>query len=107
MRGPQGEEHDNTGCYLEVVDRTRLVFTSVLGPGFRPLDASAGGPHFTAVITLEDVDGGTRYTATAMHATPSSRQAHDQMGFHQGWGAALDQLVERAKVWATSRPPGR
>ena len=36
MRGPDGEENDNTGCYLEVVPNERLVWTGALGPGFRP-----------------------------------------------------------------------
>jgi uncharacterized protein YndB with AHSA1/START domain len=103
MEGPNGERSDSTGCYLEVVAGRRLVFTSVLGPGFRPLEQAEGGLAFTAVITLEDDGQGTRYTATAMHPTAAGRQAHEAMGFHQGWGAALDQLVEMAKRQLSSR----
>ena len=48
MRGPDGEEGGGAGCYLEVVEGVRLVWTSALGPGFRP------NPHdelgFTAII---------------------------------------------------------
>jgi uncharacterized protein YndB with AHSA1/START domain len=94
METPDGERMDpGDGCYLEVVENERLVFTSVLGPGFRPIGGDDGFP-FTAVITLEPTDdGGTRYTATAIHGDPSVAKQHDEMGFHHGWGAALDQLV--------------
>jgi uncharacterized protein YndB with AHSA1/START domain len=98
MEGPGGERSDSTGCYLEVVEGRRLVFTSVLGPGYRPLEQAEGGLAFTAVITLEDDGQGTRYTAVAMHPTPAGREAHDRMGFQQGWGAALDQLVAMIKA---------
>ena len=29
----------------------------------------------------------------AMHADAEGSKRHDEMGFHEGWGAALDQLV--------------
>jgi uncharacterized protein YndB with AHSA1/START domain len=96
MRSPEGELYDNTGCFLEVVEHERLVFTSVLGPSFRPVD----GPDipFTSVISMEAADGGTRYSALAMHGTPEMAKRHDEMGFQEGWGAALDQLVAHAKT---------
>ncbi len=52
---------------------------------------------FTAVLSLEPVDGGTRYTALALHRDESDRQRHEDIGFHDGWGKALDQLVEHAR----------
>ena len=63
-------------------------------PGFRPNDFSGGGFPFSAELTFEPVDGGTRYTARVMHANAADHAAHDEMGFLDGWGAALDQLVE-------------
>src|ERR1700754_5062637 len=36
MRSPEGQEMDNTGCFLEVVPNRRLVWTGALGPDFRP-----------------------------------------------------------------------
>ena len=33
------------------------------------------------------------YTAVAMHKDADDRRAHEAMGFHEGWGKALDQLV--------------
>jgi len=52
----------------------------------------------SALIALEDAEGGTKYTAIARHGDLAARQAHEQMGFHQGWGKALDQLVEHAQA---------
>ncbi len=93
MRSPEGEEFPNTGCYLEVVPEERLVFTDALLPGYRP----APEPFFTGVITLETVGAGTRYVARAIHRDPDTRERHAQMGFSDGWGIALDQLVATVK----------
>jgi uncharacterized protein YndB with AHSA1/START domain len=32
-----------------------------------------------------------------MHNDAASRKQHQDMGFHEGWGAALDQLVAYMK----------
>ena len=99
MRSPEGEEATSgaTGCYLEVVPNHRLVWTTALGPGFRPLPQSGPVPQFTAIITLEPVDGGTKYTAIAMHLDPAGAARHAKLGFHEGWGSATDQLIEVAR----------
>jgi uncharacterized protein YndB with AHSA1/START domain len=92
MRSPEGEEFPNTGCILVVEEGRTLVFTSALGPGFRP--QPGGDVPFTAVIRIEPDGAGTRYTATAVHGDPAVRKQHEEMGFAGGWSAALDQLVE-------------
>jgi uncharacterized protein YndB with AHSA1/START domain len=97
MRGPEGERQESSGCYLEVVPHRRLVWTSALGPGLRPNDFSEGGFPFTAILTLEPVEGGTRYTARVMHANAAQAAEHATMGFVEGWGAALDQLIAHMK----------
>ena len=89
MRGPEGQEHDHVGCWLVVEEPSRLVWTDALGPGFRP----AATPFVTASLTLEEVPGGTRYTAHVMHKDEADRERHAAMGFEEGWGKALDQLV--------------
>jgi uncharacterized protein YndB with AHSA1/START domain len=78
------------------VPNERLVWTGVLLPGFRPSDRSGDMP-FTAIILLEPHGHGTKYTAIAMHRDEAGRAQHAAMGFHQGWGAALDQLVDLVK----------
>lgn len=93
MRSPEGQDFPNVGCYLEVVPNTRLVFTDALLPGYRP----SAEPFFTGVITLEAVGTSTRYTAMAIHRDTTSRDRHEEMGFHDGWGKALDQLVAHVK----------
>ncbi len=82
------------GCYLEIVPDRKLVWTSALGPGYRPLDPTAAPWFFTAVLTFEPHgDGGCRYTATALHSTREHAEAHEKMGFSEGWGKVLEQLV--------------
>jgi uncharacterized protein YndB with AHSA1/START domain len=94
MRSPEGEDVVYPpGCYLEVVPNRRLVWTGLLGPGFRPNPATPGEPNFSCVLTFEPQGRGTRYVAHVMHTDPIGREKHAQMGFHDGWGAALDQLV--------------
>ena len=97
MASPEGEHYPSTGCYLEVVDGRRLVFTSALGPDYRPASLADGEFHFTAVIDIVAEGSGTRYTATALHATEAAKKQHEEMGFSDGWGAALDQMVALIK----------
>ena len=96
MRGPEGQEFDNQGCFLEVVPNERLVWTGTMTQGFRPQSAAA--PYlFTAMILMEPKGSGTRYRAIVVHGTAEACQRHAQMGFHDGWGKALDQLVAHMK----------
>ena len=99
MQSPKGENMpDNTWCLLAVEPQKRLVWTNAFGPGFRPKaqpQEESLGFFFVADLQLSLLDSGrTSYTANVMHQTESSRQAHDEMGFQQGWGASLDQLIE-------------
>jgi uncharacterized protein YndB with AHSA1/START domain len=87
------------GCYLEIVPHRRLVWTSALGPGFRPNDPAFAARFFTAILTFEPHGaGGCKYTATAIHATKAHAEAHERMGFTQGWGIVLAQLVDYVKT---------
>ncbi len=99
MRSPQGQEFPNVGCYLEVIESEKLVWTNALAPGYRPSNppsaevAECALIVFTAIISLEPHANGTKYTALAMHREEQARRKHEDMGFHEGWGKALDQLV--------------
>jgi uncharacterized protein YndB with AHSA1/START domain len=98
MRSPDGEEHPNVGCYLEIVPNRKLVWTDALEGEFRPTRAPAHlGFRFTASILLEPYEGGTRYRAIVRHADAASRAKHDEMGFADGWGKAFEQLVAHVK----------
>lgn len=101
MRSPEGQEFPNSGCYLEVVENQKLVWTNALAPGYRPVDppttTHCDNFQFTAVITLEPQGRGTKYTALVIHRDEDGRKRHAEMGFHDGWGKALDQLVAVAR----------
>lgn len=89
MQGPDGGTSDNLGSFLHVVPMEQLVFTSCLAGGWRP---QKPWMPFTALITLADEGRGTRYTATVMHPDATTRDQHEAMGFHEGWGTCIDQL---------------
>lgn len=89
MRGPDGEEFPNRGVYLEVVPNERLVFTDAyVNSAWEPAEK----PFMTGIITFADEGAGTRYTARALHWSEADRETHEQMGFHEGWDKATDQL---------------
>lgn len=96
MQSPEGQAFPNSGCYLEIIPNEKLVFTDALKPGYRPAEEG----FFTAMILLEKVPEGTRYRAIALHKNAAGRAQHEEMGFLEGWGQCLDQLVEHAKSMA-------
>lgn len=91
MRGPDGQESDNAGAFLDVVARERIVFTSVLSSGWRPVPKPM--LPMTAIITMADEGEGTRYEAIVLHADEEGRELHKSFGFHEGWNTAIDQLA--------------
>jgi uncharacterized protein YndB with AHSA1/START domain len=101
MTGPDGFDFTGTGCFLEVAEGEKIVWTSALLPGYRPAAAvpeDCGGFPFTAIVTFEDSgDGKTRYKVVAMHRNEADRETHEKMGFHEGWGTCADQLGEVAR----------
>ncbi|MDB5798747.1 MAG: polyketide cyclase [Paucimonas sp.] len=92
MRGPDGTEMPNRGVYLEVVPNRRLVFTDAYTSAWQPSEK----PFLTVVLDFEGQGGQTLYTARALHWSEADREAHEKMGFHQGWGIATDQLAALA-----------
>lgn len=100
MESPEGERFPNVGCFLEVVENRRLVWTDALLPGFRPVTqpASGAGLLFTAFIHLDPHAEGTLYRAVAKHKDQADCQRHADMGFHEGWGIVFDQLIKLAKT---------
>lgn len=94
MLSPDGQQFPNLGCVLEAIPNRKLVFTDTLTEGYRP----SANPFMTATVEIIPEGKGTRYRATAVHKDEETRKKHEEMGFHEGWGAALDQLVEYAKT---------
>jgi uncharacterized protein YndB with AHSA1/START domain len=102
MRSPEGREFPNVGCYLEIIPNEKLVWTSALEPGYRPSKSLSANTSsvtfpFTAIISLEPHEQGTKYTALVLHREEEDCQKHKDMGFQDGWGKALDQLVAHMK----------
>jgi len=89
MRSPEGQDFPNRGVYLEVVENERLVFTDAYTQAWEPSEK----PFITVILTLGDDGPKTRYTARVRHWTVADREAHEKMGFHQGWGQCTDQLA--------------
>jgi uncharacterized protein YndB with AHSA1/START domain len=89
MRDPDGNEFPNRWVYLDVVENQRLVATDAYTKAWQPSEK----PFMTVIVTFEDEGGKTRYTARVRHWTVADRQAHEKMGFHEGWGQCADQLA--------------
>jgi uncharacterized protein YndB with AHSA1/START domain len=89
MRSPDGADMPNRGVYLEVVENEKLVFTDAYTSAWEP----ASKPFMTVILTFEKLGTKTRYTARVRHWTVADREAHEKMGFHQGWGQCTDQLA--------------
>ncbi|HET7630684.1 MAG TPA: SRPBCC family protein [Gemmatimonadaceae bacterium] len=87
-----GPEVPNLGCILEVVPNRRLVWTSMLFPGYRP--AVFDDIPITAVVTMEAAGKGTRYVFTALHRDEGDLEKNKASGFYQGTEMAIDQFVE-------------
>ena len=97
MRSPEGRDHPGVGCFLDVVRNEKIVWTSALGPGYRPAAGESGGDCdmlFTAILTLEERAGKTHYAVRVLHRSEAERKKHEDMGFHLGWNQCLDQLID-------------
>ena len=107
MTGPDGFDtgHGTPGCVLEVIEGKKLVWTSALGPGYRPNEGGEGCESFpmTAVITFADAGNGkTAYKAVALHKDQADKETHEKMGFQDGWGTTAGQLEELARSLAAT-----
>ncbi len=71
-----------------VVKNERLVFTNAYTKAWEPSEK----PFMTVILTFENEGGKTKYTARVLHWTVADREAHEKMGFHQGWASAPTSL---------------
>jgi uncharacterized protein YndB with AHSA1/START domain len=89
MRGPDGESQECRGVYLETIPGKRLVITDAFVDAWTPSEK----PFLTTIVTFAPHEQGVLYVARALHWSAADRDGHEQMGFHQGWGMATDQLA--------------
>lgn len=87
-----GQEVPNVGCVLDVVPMERLVWTSMLFPGYRP--AVFDDIPITAIMTMKAEGSGTRYVFTALHRSEADLATNKESGFYQGTEIAINQFVE-------------
>ena len=87
-----GPAMPNVGCILDVIPMQRLVWTSMLFPGYRP--AVFDDIPITAIMTMEAEGTGTRYVFTALHRNEADLETNKSSGFQQGTGIAVDQFVQ-------------
>ena len=90
-----GRDSPNLGCFLEVIPMERLVWTSMLFPGYRP--AVFDDIPITAIVTMESVGTGTRYVFTALHRNEADLETNKTSGFYEGTEIAVDQFVAHVK----------
>jgi len=86
-----GQEVPNLGCVLEAVPMERLVWTSMLFPGYRP--AVFDDIPITAIMTMEPVGTGTRYVLTALHRSEADLESNKTSGFYEGTAIAVEQFA--------------
>lgn len=91
MKGPDGAEIPCPGVFLEVVENRRLVMTDAYTEAWKPSQK----PFMTTIVTFEEAAGGrTAYTARVLHWSAEDCEAHEKMGFHEGWSQVAEQLAE-------------
>jgi len=95
-----GQEVPNLGCFLDVVPMERLVWTSMLFPGYRP--AVFDDIPITAIMTMESVGSGTRYVFTALHRDEADFEKNKTSGWAEGTKIALDQFVAHVNSMKSS-----
>ncbi|HEY1171585.1 MAG TPA: SRPBCC family protein [Verrucomicrobiae bacterium] len=94
MRSPEGVDMPNPGVYLEVIPNEKIVSTDAYTKAWEP----SSRPFMTLILTFEDAGNGkTKYTARARHWSVESKETHEKMGFHVGWGICTDQLEALVK----------
>ncbi len=86
-----GQDSPNLGCFLDVVPMERLVWTSMLFPGYRP--AVFDDIPITAIVTMKAEGTGTRYIFTALHRSEADFATNKASGFYEGTEIAVDQFV--------------
>ena len=89
MRSPDGKEYPNHSVYLEVVKNERLVFTDAFTMAWELSEK----PFMLVDLKFEAQGETTNYSARVRHWSIADREAHEKMGFHQGWVTCAEQLA--------------
>ena len=103
LEGPAGMQMWGLQTFREIVPGEKLVYLQSFSDKDGGLTRHPMAPTWPlkmlATTTFEDAGPGkTKYTARVVHWTREDCEAHDKMGFHQGWGIATDQMTALAKT---------
>ena len=94
MNGPNGERHQYTGVFLDVLHERRLVHTNVFRRGWIP----SGQAFMVVHISLAETEGNkTHYVANAMYWNADTKVEHEKKGLYTNWGKSADQMEVLAK----------
>jgi uncharacterized protein YndB with AHSA1/START domain len=94
MKSPEGQEMENFGCFIELVENKKIVWTDSMTEGFRPTTKG----FMTATVTFEEISSNqTLYKVHVQHANMQDKKNHEEMGFVAGWTMAMNQLIELMK----------
>jgi uncharacterized protein YndB with AHSA1/START domain len=98
IQSPKGQKFLNKGCFVEIVLNKKMVWIDLLLPGFRPVQSLESDASFAlpATILIGPQGKGTEPQAIVMPGDPKSCKRHEALGFHDGHGKCLDQLVAQA-----------
>lgn len=96
-----GQVVPNLGCILVAVPMERLIWTSMLFPGYRP--AEFDDIPITAIVSMQAEGSGTRYVFTALHRNEKELEENKQSGFYQGTEIAIDQFVAHVGTMGARR----
>lgn len=107
MRGPDGEQSEGVGLFLEAVPERRLVFTNAFAPGWIPSRRPAVVPFMTTIVDMSDAGDRTRHVVRALHWSEEARERHEEMGFQEGWAEATDRLEDLLRTLPTGSADAR
>jgi uncharacterized protein YndB with AHSA1/START domain len=98
MTGPSGvPETPFGGQYLEIVPNRKIVYDN----GFE----SPGAPRMIVTVTFEEAADRTTLTVNTLFESVAMKTEYLGLGFEQGLGSGLDQLVDvAAALRAQERP---
>ena len=88
MRSPEGANSPTMASSGRGEERAHRIYGR-----YREAWEPSEKPFMTVIVTFEEVDGKTKYTARARHWTVADGEAHEAMGFHAGWAACAEQLA--------------
>jgi hypothetical protein len=70
--------------YLEIIPNEQLIWTNALQPGYRPSPQKSTQDSdafsFTAILSLESQENGTKYRAVVIHGDEAACKKHHRHG---------------------------